>query len=87
MFNKRKPPIDLSNFRVEYEDTGINPIKHFKMINFGYDITKILSETFALTESLDNDVIRLYFRLNPKKINKFNFDVDEDVTSYSSMPY
>ena len=48
MFHKRKPPIDLSNFGVEYEDTGINPIKHFKMIKFDYNITKILSETFKL---------------------------------------
>ena len=87
MFHKRKPPIDLSNFKVEYNDGGINPLKHFKMINFNYDITKILSDTFKMTESLDSEVIKLYFRISPKKINKFNFNIDEMVVSYKSMPY
>ena len=39
MFQKRKPIIDLSNFKLVYKDTGMNPLNHFKMINFKYDIT------------------------------------------------
>ena len=87
LFHKRKPTLDVSQFTTEYSEDGFDPLKHFKSINFNYDIKSIILEQFKDKEQITNDVMRSYFKLTPKKINHFNHFIDDQLTGFRKIPY
>ncbi len=66
---------------------GMNPIQSFKMINFNYDIRRIISKEFEKMEDLDSNVVEVYLRTTNKMINKFNHTYQNLMLKYEDIPF
>ena len=60
----------------------MNPIKHFTLIDFKYNISEIISKHFKKEEKLNRDVVNKYLTYGPKQVNKFNHDYNGVIYNY-----
>ena len=42
MYESLKPPVRVDNFEEVWDIEGIDPLNHFNLINFNYNITEII---------------------------------------------
>lgn len=42
MYESLKPPVFVENFEEKWGPEGIDPLNHFNLINFNYNITEII---------------------------------------------
>ena len=87
MFERIIPPIDASKFRLDLKPDGLNPLAFFHMVNYDYDINKIIQHEFETFEKLDNRVVHAYLKSDPQKVNRFNHNIENYVMDYNELPY
>jgi hypothetical protein len=87
IFLKNQKPLDGSKFVLVFEDEGVNPLKHYDLVDFSYEITEILADHFKIKELLNRESVLLYLSYNSKAINRFNHRINELVTPYQEIPF
>ena len=65
----------------------MNPLKSFELVNFSYDITKIISNHFKKAEVLNREVVNSYLAYGPKYVNEFNHTSLEPIFKYKELPF
>ncbi len=79
--------MDIYGFKQDFQPNGINPMLHFDMINYSYNITQLIASEFKVSEKLDNDIIHAYLNNNPVSINNFNLKIGLHIDSFKDLPF
>lgn len=56
-------------------------------MNFQYNITDIIQDSFEKVEKLERATIATFFKISPKKVNNFNHLMDRFIVPYHDLPY
>ena len=82
IFEKIEETIDMYNYGVTFESTGLNPVAVFYYADFEKNVTTVIGENFPKSEKIDGDVLRDYILYNKTKINEFNELFDYEIVSF-----
>ena len=85
IYEKSEPHFNIKKFSLAYDKDGINPIKHFALVHYRFNITTIIQRHFAREENVTNSVAHQYFLTRAKFINRFNFDMRTVVDDYHTV--
>ena len=76
MYEKIVPPIKGHLLKPEISANGMNPLNNFKLINYDFNIHKIIEKEFEKSENLNNSVVNAYLKTSANKINRFNHSIN-----------
>lgn len=82
MFEKSSPTIDMYNYGVAFEDSGIDPLAYFYFADFERNVTSVINEHFEKPEKLDGEVLIEYLAYTSRKVNEFNELFDQPVEGF-----
>lgn len=85
IYHKVEPHFNVKAFKVAYDKDGMNPITHFALVNYRFNITTIIQRNFKEEEEVTDSVITEYLRNNAKSINRFNFDMRTFVGDHGTV--
>lgn len=85
VFEKNKKGYDVKEFKLVLEEEGPNPINNFILVDYKFNITKVIGLQFKNEEDLDRDTVLTYLKNTPKDINEFNFDAKTYFMGYREV--
>jgi hypothetical protein len=87
IFLKNEAPIKIKDFKYEFGQNGMDFLFHYDLINYKYEINKIISHEFQLKERLNQQVVHIYLGMHHKYINNFNHNINKTIDDYYSLPF
>jgi hypothetical protein len=82
IYEKLDKTIDMYDFGISFEMSGMNPVAFYYFADFERNITNIVNDHFVPKEKFDGDVLREYILYNKTKINQFNELFDADIMDF-----
>lgn len=84
-YEKHLKGIDVTFYGATLENEGLNPLTHYPLTMFNYNVSKLIGLQFTPPEKIIAPVVEMYMKATPKFVNKFNFDLDEKVMGYKEI--
>ena len=85
IFERVEAKVDIKEFVNVYEKDGLNPIHNLELINFKFNITKLIEERYKIPEKLVASTVYAYTGLNKELLKEFNTDLDVDIEVYEDV--
>ena len=85
LFEKNREGYKIKTFKLKINEDGANPLQHFVLVDYKFNITSLIGLKFRYEEELDRDTVFTYLRSTPKDINEFNFDASQYFMSFLEL--
>lgn len=85
LFEKNEPGYNVNYFTLEVGKEGANPLNHFILVDYKFNVTTLIDLKFRYEEDLDRDTVLTYIQNTPKDINEFNFDIKGHFLDFNEL--
>ena len=85
IFEKVESKVDTSKFAYAFEKDGLNPLHNVELLNFRYNITRLIEMRFKLPEKISYTTVKEYMGVDAKTLKDFNKDLEWDVSVYEDV--
>ena len=85
IFERVQAKIDIQEFAHVYRKRGLDPLHNLELVNFRYNITRLIEMRYKLPEKLTAYTVQTYIALNKELIKDFNKDIDHEIEIYEDV--
>lgn len=85
IFERIEEKINISDFQLIFEKKGLNPLHNIELINYRYNITRLIEMRYKLPEKLSRTSVHQYMLVNEQYMKNFNTDMDKDLDVYEDV--
>ena len=85
IFEKVESKVDTSTFAYAFEKSGLDPLHNVELLNFKYNITRLIEMRFKLPEKIAFTTVKAYMGIDKKTLKEFNKDLEWDVSEYEDV--
>ena len=85
IFERITDKIDIEDFEYKFEKVGLDPLHNIELVNFKYNITRLIEMRYKLPEKLVATTVHQYLSIDKQFLKEFNKDIEKDIDVYEDV--
>jgi hypothetical protein len=85
IFEKVESKVDTREFTYAFEKEGLDPLHNVELLNFRYNITRLIEMRYKLPEKMAATTVQQYVSIDRDFLKSFNKDIEKDVDVYEDV--
>ena len=85
IFERIEEKINIGEFSLTFEKEGLNPLHNIELINYRYNITRLIEMRYKLPEQMSATAVNQYMLVNSNYVKGFNHDLDKEIDVFEDV--
>ena len=85
IFERVENKVDTREFTYAFEKEGLDPLHNVELLNFRYNITRLIEMRYKLPEKMSATTVQQYVSIDRHYMKSCNKDIEKDVDVYEDL--